>query len=366
MKIVCTQENFKQGLLTVGRIISSSNTLPILNNLLIKTENGLLKICSTNLEIAIITHIRCKVENEGEVTVVCKTLTDLVNTLPNKNISLEAVEGQLNIEAENYHTSIKTLPAEEFPLIPTIDNQHTLTIEATDLKTAIDQVIFAVSLNQTQPEISGVLLKLEDRSLKTVATDRYRLAEKLFTLKQEHKGQQEIIIPHKTAIETSRIIGAQSGEVVIATSQTQISFAFKETQIISRVIDGQYPDYKQIIPANFSTTVVTERLPLANALRAGGIFSQSSNSVKVDYSSEKQMLVLASESGDLGKSLVELPSNVKGRSGTIIVNYHYVLDCLANIDTENVVLKIVDDTSPSLIEPEGKSDYIYLVMPIKN
>src|SRR5579864_7888209 len=116
MKIICTQENLKSGLATVGRIISSTNTLPILNNVLVKTENGLLKISSTNLEIAITTHIRCKVEEEGEVTVVCKTITDLVNTLPNKNITLEVKNNQLSVETENYHTSVKTLPAEEFPL----------------------------------------------------------------------------------------------------------------------------------------------------------------------------------------------------------------------------------------------------------
>src|ERR1700734_3817855 len=121
MKIVCTQENLKNGLQIVSRIISSSNTLPILANVLIKTENGLMKISSTNLEIAIVTHVRCKVEEEGEITVLSKTLTDLVGNLPNKNITLETKNGEMAVETENYHTVIKTLPAEEFPLIPAVE-----------------------------------------------------------------------------------------------------------------------------------------------------------------------------------------------------------------------------------------------------
>ncbi len=366
MKVICTQENFKNGLLTVGRIISSSSTLPILNNVLIKTENGLLKISSTNLEIAITTHIRCKVEKEGEITVVCKTITELVNTLPNKNITLELKDSQLLIETENYHTSIKTLPAEEFPLIPSIESSEVVKIDSMELKNSIDQVVFAASTNQTQPEIAGVLVSIENNALKIVATDRYRLAEKKLNFKGKAALAQSVIVPQKTTIELSRIIGSQKGEVVISINDTQISFVFNDTVIISRLIDGQYPDYEQIIPSGFLTTIVTEKQALVNALRAGGIFSQGTNSVRLEYNNEKQILTLASESGELGKSVVELPSSVKGEPGQIIVNYHYVLDCLSSIDSANVIIKIVDDSSASLIVPESDESYMYLVMPIKS
>lgn len=365
MKIICTQENLKTGLVTVGRIISSSTTLPILNNILIKTENGLLKISSTNLEIAITTHIRCKTEEEGETTVLAKTITDLVNNLPNKNITLFTKTNQMEIEAENYHTSIKTLPAEEFPLIPSIENKETVSIDAQDLKNSIDQVVFAASSNQTQPEISGILLRINKDELKLVATDRYRLAEKRLSLGKGSFHPQEAIIPQKTLLELSRIIGNHKGTVEVTLNDTQISLLFNETQIVSRLIDGQYPPYEQIIPSGFSTTVVAEKLPLVNALRAGGIFGQNTNSVKMEYDTEKQTLTLVSESQDLGRSVVDLPSEIKGASGSIILNYHYMLDCLLSIDAPKVVIEIIDDSSPSLIIPEGKNDYTYLVMPIK-
>jgi len=365
MKVICTQENLKSGLLTVGRIISSSNSLPILNNILIKTENGLLKISSTNLEIAITTHIRCKVEEDGEITVLCKTISELVNNLPNKNIVLTSQQSGVEIETENYHTTIKTLPAEDFPLIPVIESRESFSLDAQELKNAIEQVVFAAAVNQTQPEIAGVLLSREGKELKIAATDRYRLAEKKITLETSVQNNQETIVPQKTLIEISRIVGNQKGIVVVVINETQISLQFNDTHIISRLVDGQYPPYKEIIPTIFNTTITTDKSSLVSALRAGSIFSQNNNSVKFSYNPETQKLILSTESQDLGKSVVEIPSTVDGAGGDLILNHHYLLDCLGSIETKNVIIKIVDDNSPSLVFPEAKNDYMYLVMPIK-
>jgi DNA polymerase-3 subunit beta len=366
MKIICTQENLKFGLGTIGRIISSSNSLPILNNILIKTENGLMKISSTNLEIAITTQIRCMVEENGETTVVGKTLLDLVNNMPNQNITLQTNGQNLNINSENYHTQIKTLPTEDFPLIPVLDNGIILTLDSQELKSAIDNVVFAASTNQTQPEISGVLLSTESTTMKIVATDRYRLAEKTLSLKRKPLSDQVAIIPQKTTVEISRIIGNQPGEVDIMLSNNQAGISFKDTQIISRLVDGQYPDYQQIIPAEFSTTTVVKKQPLVSALKAAAVFSQNNNSVRFSFSPKSQKLVLAAESGDLGKSEVELAAVVEGAGGEIIFNHRYVMDCLNGLGSEDVLIKTIDDNSPGLILPEGKNDYLYLVMPIKS
>lgn len=366
MKVICTQENLKAGLLTAGRVISNSSTLPILNNVLLKTENGLLKVLSTNLEIAIITHTRCKVEEEGVVAVNSKTITDLVNNLPNKNITLQTQDGQVAVETENYHTFVKTLPAEEFPLIPEVEGVETFTINGKELKTAIDQVVFAASKNQTQPEISGVLMALSEQDFRLVATDRYRLAEKKMALQKKVSNTKEVIVPQRTMAELSRLIGGSDGEVKISLNDTQIAIFFGDTQIISRLVDGQYPDYKQIIPTEFLTEVVVNRSDLISALRTGGIFSQNTNSVSFGYAQDKQLLTLVSESADLGKSTVELPVKISGNDGVVVLNYHYILDSLLSIDSEKVKLKIINDSSPSIILPEGKDDYVYLVMPIKS
>jgi len=366
MKVICTQENLKQGLLIVGRIISSNNTLPVLNNILLRTENGLLNISSTNLEIAITTHIRCKIEEEGETTVLAKTIIELINNLPNQNINIETISGELKIEAENYHTSIKTISSEEFPLIPNLEKIKTFSLKSDEIKNSINQVVYAASKNQTQPELSGVLFKIEGEELKIVATDRYRLAEKTIPITKKDTEDQSLIIPQKTVIELSRIIGNKDQLVEMVSNDSQVSFEVGGTKIISRLVEGQYPDYTQIIPSGFPVKISTKKQTLVEALKASGIFSQNNNSVKLEYNSEQQKLVLSAESQDLGKSLVELDAKVEGGSGAVILNNHYVLDCLPGIESEEVEIKIVDDNSPSLITPAGKNDYIYLVMPIKS
>ncbi len=365
MKIICTQENLKTALSGVGRIVSTSNTLPILSNLLLKTENGLLKISSTNLEIAITTQARCKVEQDGDVTVSGKVIMDLINNMPNKNIVLETLGGEMKIEAENYHTAIKTLPAEEFPLIPRIEGGETLVLDARELKNSLDKVVFAASTNQTQPEISGVMFGLDKTELRIVATDRYRLAEKKITLKSAVKNAQAVIIPQKTMVELSRVIGSQSGDVEVNLGANQIGMVFKDIKIISRLIDGQYPDYEQIIPESFATTSIVPAQALVKALRAAAVFSQSGNSVKFEFSQERQILVVAAESQELGGGTVEIPAAINGPGGQVIFNYHYVLDCLTSLESDNVNFKMINDDSPALMVPEGVGGYIYLVMPIK-
>lgn len=366
MKIVCTQENLKAGLAVAGRIVSSSNTLPILNNILLKTENGVLKISSTNLEVAIITQARCRVEEDGEVTVSAKTFGDLVNNMPNQNITLKSSPTELVIDNENYHTSLRTLPPEDFPLIPKLDTKAPVMIDAQELKNSLDSVVFAASTNQTQPELCGVYLGLDGGNLKIVATDRYRLAEKTVVLKNGNSTSQAIIIPQKTAVEISRIIGNQSGDVELVINSNQVGVNFNDTQIISRLVDGQYPDYQQIIPDKFLTTAVLTKQSLISALKAASVFCQNNNSVKFNLDSKTQKLVITAESSDLGKSEVGLQAVVEGSGGEMIFNHRYVLDCLNNLETDNLIIKIIDDNSPCLILPEGDKSYLYLVMPIKS
>ncbi len=364
MKIVCTLENLKFGLLTAGRIISPSNTLPILSNLLLKTENGQLKISATNLEIAITTTVRCKIEQEGEVCLPAKTLIELVNTLPDQNILLETEPNAVLIETENYTTKIKSLPGGEFPLIPNVDTKYALEFEPKQLKQAIEQVIFAASKNESQPEISGVFMQQTGETVKLVATDRYRLAEKSIVAKRE-KNEQQVIFPHRAVVEAVRLLSSLEGNPAeINLGENQAVIKIGETQIITRLIDGQYPDYKQIIPQQFNTTINLVRQELVNALKTSGIFSHSTGSVTFNFK-PKQNLVVSSSSNDLGESRVELSSHTEGESGSIILNYRYILDALNNMTGENVVMKIVNDEAPVILTEQTGQDYTYLIMPIK-
>ena len=361
MKLICTQENLKNGLAAASRIISSANTLPILNNLLLKTENGQLKISSTNLELAVSSHVRCKNESEGQISVVAKMFNELVNNLPNENLTLETQEGSLLVQTENQQYRIKTLPAEEFPFIPELGNNPLVSLNGEDLRDSLNKVIFAASTNQTQPEIAGVYLSLSGGVLKMVATDRYRLAEKAVVC----NGEAEVIMPHRAALEIIRILGNGSEKAELGVMENQIFIRVGQTQLISRLVDGQYPDYKSIIPESFNTVVVLDKGKFQGAVKTSALFSQNSNSVKLDFSSEGQKVVISSESQDLGSGVAEVTAKVDGVSGSLLLNFRYILDFLSQAEGERVEIKIVNDSSAAVFAVEGQKDYLYLVMPIK-
>jgi len=359
MRIICTQENLKFGLTVTGKIISSTNTLPILSNVLLKTEGGQLRIFSTNLEMAINTQIRCKVEEEGQTTVSNKTLTELVNNLPNDNLELTEIKGELEVKTENQKFKIKTLPAEEFPFIPQNPGEKPIIFESEVLKEAINQVVFAASNNQTQPEISGIFFSSKGSETRMAATDRYRLAEKITI----GTGSAEAIIPQKTALEVARIISLKPEKVEAAISENQIFFTIGQTEVISRLVDGQYPDYKNIIPENFNSIVVVEKDKLQNALKTNALFSQNSSSVRLEFAQGK--LTVSSESEGLGSGVAEIPAKLEGEPGGLLLNFRYVLDFLSQLPPGEVSIKIVNDSSPAVFVPTNQPGYLYLVMPIK-
>ncbi len=222
------------------------------------------------MELGISTAIRCKVESEGQVSVPAKTLIELINSFPNEAITLESSEGEILVSTEHYRTKIKTLPSDEFPHIPLVVDGYNLVIKSEVLKTAIDSVLFAASTSETQPEMSGVYgFSDELNNLRFVATDRYRLGEKTLKGIALPKG---VILPHRTAAETSRILAGRDEAVNIIVTDNQISFSMEDVIIISRLIDGQYPDYQQIVPQTFNTTVTLSRKELLSAMKTSAIF----------------------------------------------------------------------------------------------
>ncbi len=367
MKIISTQENLKLGLQVVSRVVGSSSTLPILNNVMLETENGLLKISGTNLETGISTYIRCKVEEEGGICVGVKTISDLINSFPSENITIETGELETAITTDNSNVKIKHLSTEDFPLIPKIEDSAVVKIDALELKTALDQVIFASSTSETQPEISGVLFWFGGENVLITATDRYRLAEKKISYQGSGvvDGNYKIIIPHRSSQEISRLLTGLTGEVELNITTTQLAFNLENTYIVTRLIDGNYPDYQQIIPDSHNTTVIFDRNDLISALKTTSVFSRGSGSITINYDAEKNSLQLNSISHDLGESKVDVVCRISGPSGVLVVNYRYLIDFLNNLNTDTLVMKIIDENEPITFVPENDNSYLYLVMPIK-
>lgn len=363
MKVITTQENLKNGLQIVSRVVGNSSTLPILNNVMLETDNGLLKISGTNLETGISTYIRCKVEEEGGICVGVKTISDLISSFIPGNITLTSGELETVITTDNSNVKIKHLPTEDFPLIPKIEDSKLVKIDGAELKNALDQVTFSASNSETQPEISGILFWFGGESVLITATDRYRLAEK----KIPYQGSIDlkIIIPHRSAAEISRLLTNFTGEMELHVTTTQLAFNLENTYIVTRLIDGNYPDYQQIIPDNHNTTVIFDKNDLNSALKTSSVFSRGSGSITINYDAEKNLMQLNSLSHDLGESRVDVGCRITGRSGALVVNYRYLSDFLNNLNTDTMVMKIIDENEPITFVPENDNSYLYLVMPIK-
>lgn len=364
MKIICLQENLKNNLNLTQNIIGRNLTLPILNNVLLATEDGRLKISSTNLEIGINTWTAGKVEKSGAITCPAKVLASFVNNLPNKKVELEAKNNILIIKCDNYKATLNCLSADDFPIIPKIKEPSLIELDNNNLKESLIKVVGAASLSESRPEITGVFFKFEKRELRLAATDSFRLAEKVVG-DPDRKSEEikALIVPQRTIQEVIRVLAEKNGETKICLGDGQILFDSGEVQIVSRLIDGQYPDYQQIIPKEFSSQAVMERTEFLSVIRAAAVFSNKTNSIRFSLS-EGELEVLAQDA-DLGENKSQIKAQTKGKKIEVNFNYRYLLDGLANMNTKQVFLGLISDANPAILKPVGDESYIYLVMPIK-
>lgn len=364
MIITVTKENLKKGLAVVSRVVGVGNPLQILNNILFKTDEGRLKLSSTNLEIGINTWVGGKIEEEGSLTVPARLITDYINNLPTDKVVLKSKDNSLFIDSQNYQTTIKGLPSEDFPLIPQITNTSSVKIDSEELKGVFAETIWAASQNETQPEISGVFISFEGNKLKVAATDRYRLAERQAVLKSNNVGQKDVIVPIRTVNELYKTLTLGKGELEIMFSETQVLFRHNETEIISRLIDGNYPDYKQIVPKDFKTEVLVEREELLHAIKATSFFASESNNIQIKANVEEGLVITASSTTS-GENTTKVKAKTTGAENAAVFNYKYLMDCLGSLKEKSVMFKMINDNSPAMVVPDGRSNYLYIVMPIK-
>lgn len=375
LKIFSLQENLKQGLALAGHISGKNVNLPILNNVLLKAENGNIKLITTNLEIGIVSVIRGKIEQEGAFTVNSKIISDCVNLLPNhETIGIKQEEDNLLVDCKNYQSKIKGQSAEEFPLIPDVDKKNYFSAQAEELKKAISQVIFAVSSSGTRLELSGVLFVFSGNALIIAATDSYRLAEKKIKIKSNSEEDKKIIVPAKTLQELLRILSInldneveeKNSEIKFYISENQILFTYGSTELVSRLIEGQYPDYQQIIPNNSKTKAYIDRQEFVRAVKMASLFSKTGvNDINLDFPSGKNQVVVSSVSGQTGENITNMEAKVLGEDNSIVVNYRYLLEGLSNIEKETVKIEIIDSNTPCIIKSEQDESYLYIIMPIK-
>ncbi len=366
MKLSCLQEKLNKGLSIVEKVISPRANLPVLSNILIKTKKGQLELSSTNLEIGINKLIGAKIEKEGAITIPAKVFSEYISSLPNKKINIEKKDDSLHISCNKYKATILGISASEFPLIPEIKGKPIISIKPNILKEAISSVVFAAALDESRPVLSGVFLHFKDKELKLVATDSYRLAEKTIKLDKKVSSEKKVIIPTRTLQELNRIISEFSEPVDISITENQILFHMSETNLVSRLIEGSFPDYKRIIPDSFQTKAKVATSGFLNMVKTASIFTTSgANNIKLEFKSKGE-IVIESSAAQLGENISSINADVEGGDGEITFNAKYLLDVLNNIKAEEVALQIKGKLNPGVIKAEGSSDYTYVIMPLRS
>lgn len=369
MEIICLQENLKRGINIIQNIIGKNLTLPILNNILLSAEKKQLKLISTDLEIAITHWTSGKVKKEGEITIPAKLFNDLINNFPNKKIEIKTYKNNLlQIKCENFKSNIKGLDFKEFPIIPKIKSKSVVKIDSYKLKQALNQVVNFTSLSDIRPEISGILISFNSGNIKLTATDSFRLAEKTISLKNNKNfPKKTIIIPLKTAQELIRILSDQNKEEVVEIfiEQNQILFQIPDTQIISRLIEGTYPNYEQLISKQFETNLILNRKKFIDIVKVSSLFSSRINDIKLRVIPKKSLIEISAQNVEIGENISEMKAEIKGKEIEIIFNYKYLLDGLNNLFSDKVILGLNGEVNPGILKPAGDPSCIYVIMPIK-
>lgn len=365
MRLSCSQKDLFNALAITNKAVDVNNTLPVLNNVLLKAEGKKLYFTATNLEIAITYWIETDIKNEGELTIPSKIFTNYINYLKDEKVDIIAEEGDVIIKTEDSTTKIKGIPSSEFPPIPTVEKEGSITLKAKDLKEAIRQVVFAAAINTTRPILAGVYFSVEKDDLKMVATDSYRLAEKTIKVTKA-SGNSKCIIPAKTILELGSILDSfkEDDEVEVIISKNQVLFSVGEVKLISRLIEGQFPNYEQIIPKDTKTEITFDINPLVLVLKRINIFAKENNN-KIILKTANGNVEITTETTQYGEGEVKMKTKIEGEDGEIALNSQFILDVLGNIGGDEIKFKIGEKITPVIISPKEKSDYTHIIMPLK-
>lgn len=367
MKFSCTKENLNQGLTIVGHVANRTPNLPILQNILIKAGDGQIQLFATNLEIGIQATIRGKVDEPGEFTLPAQLFSNYVNLLASERIDCQLMDKELSVTAGKQHTMIKGEAATEFPILPEIDQAHTFILSKVELELALQRTVIAASLDSTRPEIAGVLFQFSSQQVLLAATDSYRLAESKVTLQTEVPDtDMKIILPYRSAQELARVLQTVTSETItVYATENQFACSLPEVQFISRIVEGNFPDYQAIIPQTGITTILVNTKDLARAVKGAALFSKEGiNDVQLTFSAVQQVIELKSVNARLGENSSSLAATITGADVTTLFNYRYLIDGLQQIITPQVRIVVNDPMAAVGFYPET-TGYVYIVMPIK-
>lgn len=361
----------------MSHITGKNINLPILQNVHIKAEGGLIQLTTTNLEIATRCTVRGKVEEAGENTVPAKLFSDYVTLLPNEPITIASDNQAISATCGKNRTKMNGMAAGEFPLVPAVQSETSYSIPVEALQKALSRVLFAVATNESRPELTGVYVEFRSKDGKSqlvlAATDSYRLAEGIVDLPDQVLRELKVIIPAKTLTEVNRILSVFSDSVeapstvTFGLSDNQVAVTYGPVELVSRTIDGVYPDYHQIIPQQFQTQAVMDRDDFTKSVKTASLFSKNGLfDVTLQFDPAQKRLEVKAIDGDRGEHVAACEAEATGAINTVTLNYRYLLDGLNAVGTDRVRFQMIDASNPCIVKAsEEGSSYLYIIMPIK-
>ncbi len=373
MRVSCLQENLAKGLSIVGRAVATRSTLPVLSNILLATDQGRLKLSATNLEIGITCWIGAKVEEDGAMTVPARTFVDLVSALPAERVDMELVvrTQTLNLKCGRFENNVRGIDATEFPLIPTADDDKAIRIDPEVLRTLVNQVVFAAATDESRPILTGVLARFDNDKVTFAASDGFRLAVRTAPLLEPVPAPLSVIIPARALAELGRISGDQEDPVTIniTPSKSQVLFHLDHIELVSQLIDGNFPDYTQIIPKKKETRTVVGTAELLKACKAANVFArESANIVKLTIEPGSELapghITVQATSAETGDNVGEMDATVEGTPIQIAFNVKYLIDMLSAANAAQVALETSTPSSPGKFVPVGDDSFLCVVMPM--
>ena len=372
MNISVMQENLARGLSTVSRAVSSRATLPVLANVLLRTEDSGLKLTATNLEIGINCWVPGKVNAEGAITVPAKLFTDLVASLPNQRIDLElsTKDRTLRLTCGGSRASIKGIDADEFPVVSAIGDAPATTVPARALREALNEVVFAADSDESRPILTGVLTKLAGDKMTLAAADNYRIAVRTLTTLSPVTEDLSIVVPARSYAELSRIMPDSDDpiEITVTPNKSQILFHVEGIDLVSRLIEGQFPNYEPIIPASHSSRAIVDREAFLSGARRASIFARdSANIVKIALGAEdgEGPVKITAHAADVGDNDDAIEGSLEGSPTTIAFNARYLIEVLSNLGADEAALELSGPLAPGVIRGVGKDDYVHVIMPVR-
>ncbi|MEK7608547.1 MAG: DNA polymerase III subunit beta [Patescibacteria group bacterium] len=369
MNFVILRDKLKEGLDIVSHFVNDGNNLPVLKNILVRADENKITLSATNLESGISFYIPCKVIQQGSFTAPANILSQVINNIQQDKINVEQKNSFFEIKTENYQASIQGISSEDFPIIPRIKNITTsLEIEGKILKEALDQTTTATQFSDLRPELNSILFSYGLNNITFVGTDSFRLAEKKLQESQfssNEKKEWSVLLPLKTAQELSKTI-KNEGKIKINKDENQILFKSENFEIISRTIEGAFPDYQAIMPKQFYAEITASREEFINALKLIGIMADFGNEITVRISPGKKAIELFSKSKNQGDNTYVLSAKIDCKKDAIETsfNWRFLLEGLKSISAEEIFFGINEENKPAILRAPQKGSYFYILMPI--